>query len=70
MGKLLPFVRPRQNAGGPSGPRASAVSVALEVLPGFVVFLADDLEVGFTPDQARDLASDLVECAEDAEAGR
>lgn len=67
MGDLLRFVRPAK-------PRAvvghvvTGFAVVLEAHPGAVLLIADDIELGLTPAQARELGSELLELADDAEA--
>lgn len=67
MGKLLPFARRTVVPIGKNQRRVTGFSVVLEARPGAVLFIADDLELGLTPDQARELARDLVEASLDAD---
>lgn len=60
MGDLIRF--PKQAS---HEPRAGAL--VLHVAGAGVVLLADDVELELTPEQARELAGDLVELAADAE---
>ena len=65
MGELLPFVRPAKSL------RALAsFDALLEARSGAVFLSLGDTESELTPDQARELAADLVELADDAEAVR
>ena len=58
FGTSVPLPRPRPQKGG---------AVVLQVSGADVVLTADDVELVLTPDQARALAQDLLELADDAE---
>jgi hypothetical protein len=69
---VIPFRRPVRR-GGPPVPRPrphKGAAIVLQVAGADVVFMADDVELTLTPEQARDLANDLLELADDAEARR
>lgn len=71
MGEVIPIRRPRQRKERvtPAGVRrVTGFAVSLEARPGGVFLIADDIELGLTPEQARSLADDLDELADDAEA--
>lgn len=71
MGEVIPIRRPRQRKERitPSGVRrVTGFAIALEARPGAVFLIADDIELGLSPEQARALAEDLGELADDAEA--
>lgn len=71
-GIVLPFRRPaaRPARGTPVPPRPRShrgAAIVLQVTGPDVVLLADDVELTLTPAQARSLADDLLELADDAE---
>ncbi len=68
---IIPFVSPakRRRERTVNGKRQiTGFALALEARPGAVLFVTDEIELGLTPKQARDLALDLIEMADDAEA--
>jgi hypothetical protein len=42
-------------------------AVVLEAHAGAVLLIADDIELGLTPEQARELGRELLELADDAD---
>jgi hypothetical protein len=48
--------------------RVTGFAVALQASPGAVSLVTDHVELGLTPAEARELARDLLELADDAEA--
>jgi hypothetical protein len=66
MGSLIAFRRPAK-------PRAvvghvvTGFAVVLEAHAGAVLLIADDIELGLTPEQARELGRELLELADDAD---
>ena len=71
-GQLIPFRRPVRAAGTPV-PRPRPVNggaIVVQVTGPDVVVLADDVELELTPDQARELAQELLDLADDAESCR
>jgi len=61
--RILPFRRRKQ-----AGRIVTGFAIALEARPGAVLLIADEVELGLTPEQARELSRDLAELADDAEA--
>jgi hypothetical protein len=67
---VLTFRRPaakRVESKRAGGTRITGFAVALESRPGAVLFTADGIQLGLTPGQARELAADLLESADDAD---
>jgi hypothetical protein len=48
----------------------TGLAIALEARTGWVVLTAHDLQLGFTPDQARELSRALAELADYVERGQ
>lgn len=67
MGDLLPFQRPTK-ARAVVDHVVTGFAMVLEAHPGAVLMIADDVELGLTPAQARELGRELLELADDAEA--
>jgi uncharacterized protein YjeT (DUF2065 family) len=64
---VLPFRRP---ASAPKrAPRPRGLAIVLSVTSSGLVLLADGVELELTPGQARELARDLREMADDFSAG-
>jgi hypothetical protein len=72
MGDLVTFRRPprrERSSATPGGKiRVTGFAVALQASPGAVSLVTDHIELGLTPAEARELANDLLELADDAEA--
>ena len=72
MGELVTFRRParrERSTPAPAGKlRVTGFAVALQASPGAVSLVTDHVELGLTPAEARELARDLLELADDAEA--
>jgi len=71
---VLPFRRPAPKVGAPvpTAPgriRSKGFAIVLEASPGAVCLIVGENELWLEPAQARELASDLVELAADAESG-
>lgn len=49
--------------------RITGFAVALQARPGAVFLITDHVELGLSPAQARELADDLNESADDADGG-
>lgn len=60
--RIIPF--PRRREAEPGVPR---FAIAIGARAGEVVLIAHRVQLGFTPEQARELARDLVELADHAE---
>jgi hypothetical protein len=71
-GIVLPFRRPAR-LGGPPVPRPrphAGLALVLQVVNGNVELLCDQVKLVIPPDMARELAQDMLELADDAEAQR
>jgi ABC-type branched-subunit amino acid transport system ATPase component len=72
MDNVVPFRRPARRERASTVPggklRVTGFAVALQASPGAVSLVTDHVELGLTPDEARELARDLLELADDAEA--
>jgi hypothetical protein len=73
MGDVVTFRRPARRERAVSVPstgklRVTGFAVALQASPGAVSFITDHVELGLTPAEARELANDLLELADDADA--
>lgn len=71
-GIVLPFRRPAR-VGGPPVPRPRAhagLAIVLQVVGGHVELLCDQIKLVMPPEMARELAQDMLELADDAEAQR
>jgi hypothetical protein len=70
MGQVLKFARPatrRREQARASGVHVTGFACTLEARPGEVVLTADGIQLGLSPEQARELAAELLECADDSE---
>jgi hypothetical protein len=67
--RVLPFRR-RQTGHVVAGRHVPGLAIALEARPGWVVLTAHDLQLGFRPDQARELSRALAELADYVERGQ
>jgi hypothetical protein len=70
MGKLIPFLRPAQKlvetkVDGVT--RVSGFASTLQARPDGVFFTVHNVEFELSPEQARELADGLNECADDSE---
>jgi hypothetical protein len=69
-GIVLPFRRPK-HAGGPSVPRPHAgLAIVLQVVDGQVELLCGQVKLVMAPADAREVAQELLELADDADGGR
>jgi len=72
MDNVVPFARPVRRERATRTPegklRVTGFAVALQARPGAVSLVTDHIELGLTPAEARELARDLLELADDAEA--
>lgn len=68
MGDIVPFVRRREER-DEKRRRVTGFAITLQTSETGVMVIADDVELDMTPAQARSLAADLTELADDAEAG-
>jgi uncharacterized protein YjeT (DUF2065 family) len=67
--QVLKFRKPatrRTESKRTGGLRVTGFAVALESRAGLVLFTADGIQLGLTPEQARELAADLIDLADDA----
>lgn len=67
MGDIVRFQR-RPKPRATVGHVVVGFAVVLEAYQGAVLMLADDVELGLTPEQARELGRELIDIADDAEA--
>lgn len=67
---VLKFERPatrRREQTRAGGVHVTGFACTLEARPGEVVLTADGIQLELSPDQARELAAELLECAADSE---
>lgn len=73
MSNVVPFRRraqPERVSTIPGGKyRVTGFAIALQARADAVFLVTDHVELGLTPAQARDLAADLLELADDADGG-
>lgn len=67
MGDVVPFIRRRERFLPAGVKRVTGFAVVLEARTDAVLIVMHDLELGLTPAQARAIAEDLLELADDAE---
>jgi len=67
MGDLLQFSRPRRERSADGARHVTGFALVLEARPGAVLMVADEIELGLTPEQARELGRELLELADDAD---
>jgi hypothetical protein len=67
LGALIPFRR-KAKPRAMTGAVVTGFAVTLEAHADAVLLIADDVELGLTPEQARELGRELLELADDAEA--
>jgi hypothetical protein len=71
--QIITFRRPaakRVESKRASGTHVTGFACTLEARPGEVVLTADGLQLGLSPEQARELAAELIECANDSESNQ
>ncbi len=71
---VIPFRRPARREKAtplPSGKvRVTGFAIVLQAGPGAVSFVTDHVELGLSPEEARELGRKLLELADDADAAR